>query len=193
MSPWKPLALGWAAYGFEVLNPRWGQNKVTNEDGETIMSGNNSVAWMTFIAGGNTNGVFGTYFPPTIRAKLKNGATTIQNYAIQDYVDLSDVQGNPLVCKASVPCHRYLLAAKERLQATPGSGSTSAHATETTRTQTPQAGAEEPETAADAAPDAMISRNSSGNATPTKNATRKTKPALRRTLGPQPVSLQTPG
>jgi hypothetical protein len=155
---------------------------MTNEDGETIMSGNNSVACMTLIAGGNTNGVFGTYFPPTIRAKLKNGATTIQNNAIQTHVDLSDAQGKPLVCLASFPCHRNLLAAKERLQATigaaresptPGPGSPSAHATETTRiqTQTPQAGAGEPEPAADAAPDAMTSRISSGNAMPTKNAT----------------------
>jgi hypothetical protein len=139
------LALGWAAYGFEVLHPRWGQNKIRNEDGETSTSGNNSVAWMTLIAGGNTNGVFGTYFPPTIRAKLKNGATTIQNYAIQTHVDLSDAQGKPLVCLSSFPCHRYLLAAKERLPATIDAGVAHPRArinfcpciTETTRIQIP--------------------------------------------------------
>jgi hypothetical protein len=41
---------------------------------------------------------------------------------IQNHVDLSDAQGNPLVCKASVPCHRYFLADKERLQATIDAG-----------------------------------------------------------------------
>jgi len=40
------IAAGWAALGFDPINPRWGQNKMTNPDGETALGGRNSVIWI---------------------------------------------------------------------------------------------------------------------------------------------------
>jgi len=31
------LAAGWAALGFDPINPRWGQNKITNQEGEKAL------------------------------------------------------------------------------------------------------------------------------------------------------------
>eukprot|EP00962_Isochrysis_galbana_P028480 scaffold9001_cov127-Isochrysis_galbana.AAC.4 len=36
------LAAGWAALGFDPINPRWGQNKITNQEGEKALGGRNS-------------------------------------------------------------------------------------------------------------------------------------------------------
>eukprot|EP00962_Isochrysis_galbana_P058583 scaffold31711_cov157-Isochrysis_galbana.AAC.1 len=43
------LAAGWAALGFDPINPRWGQNKITNQEGETALGGRNSVIWIDLI------------------------------------------------------------------------------------------------------------------------------------------------
>eukprot|EP00962_Isochrysis_galbana_P001708 scaffold454_cov124-Isochrysis_galbana.AAC.2 len=40
------LAAGWASLGFDPINPRWGQNKITNQDGDTALGGRNSVIWI---------------------------------------------------------------------------------------------------------------------------------------------------
>jgi hypothetical protein len=48
LSP-KAAAVGWMAHGFDVINLRWGQNKIKNEDGVTILAGNNSVIWATIM------------------------------------------------------------------------------------------------------------------------------------------------
>eukprot|EP00962_Isochrysis_galbana_P047716 scaffold19645_cov140-Isochrysis_galbana.AAC.2 len=43
------LAAGWAALGFDPINPRWGQNKITNQEGEKALGGRNSVIWIDLI------------------------------------------------------------------------------------------------------------------------------------------------
>eukprot|EP00962_Isochrysis_galbana_P054954 scaffold26604_cov116-Isochrysis_galbana.AAC.5 len=118
------LAAGWAALGFDPINPRWGQNKITNQEGETALGGRNSVIWIDLIPPDGLN-ILGAPFPIVIKGRYHNGSPTPTYgyfpYAIQPHSDLLDPKpkpkGNSYLCLRSNGCHRYLRTAERLLTA----------------------------------------------------------------------------
>jgi len=114
------LAAGWAALGFDPINPRWGQNKITNQEGEKALGGRNSVIWIDLIPPEGLN-ILGAPFPIVIKGRYHNGSTTPTfgyfPYAIQPHNDLLDPKGNSYLCLRSNGCHRYLRTAERLLTA----------------------------------------------------------------------------
>jgi hypothetical protein len=114
------LAAGWAALGFDPINPRWGQNKITNQEGETALGGRNSVIWIDLIPPDGLN-ILGAPYPIVIKGRYHNGSPTPTfgyfPYAIQPHNDLLDPKGNPYLCLRSNGCHRYLRTAERTLTA----------------------------------------------------------------------------
>jgi len=114
------LAAGWAALGFDPINPRWGQNKITNQDGDTALGGRNSVIWIDLIPPDGLN-ILGAPYPIAIKGRYNTGGPTPTygyfSYAIQPHADLLDAKGLPLLCLRSNGCHRYLRAAERLLLA----------------------------------------------------------------------------
>jgi len=102
------LAAGWAALGFDPINPRWGQNKITNQEGETALGGRNSVIWIDLIPPDGIN-ILGASYPIVVKGRYHNGSPTPTYgyfpYAIQPHPDFLDSKGNSQLCLRSNGCH----------------------------------------------------------------------------------------